>query len=49
MKVLMINLRLKNILSLKGEGIQHIALGTEDVYQAVESLAANGVKFMKPP
>jgi len=37
------------LVAYKGEGIQHIALGTENVYQAVESLAANGVKFMKPP
>lgn len=37
------------LVAYKGEGIQHIALGTQDVYQAVESLAANGVQFMKPP
>lgn len=37
------------LVAYRGEGIQHIALGTQDVYQAVEGLAANGVKFMKPP
>jgi 4-hydroxyphenylpyruvate dioxygenase len=33
----------------KGEGIQHIALGTEDVYGTVETLSARGVDFMAPP
>ncbi len=28
-----------------GEGIQHIALGTADIYQTVESMQANGVVF----
>ena len=37
------------LVAYRGEGIQHIALGTQDVYRAVEGLAANGVKFMKPP
>ena len=35
-----------------GEGIQHIAVGTKDVeiYDAVDAIAANGVRFMpKPP
>lgn len=27
----------------KGEGIQHIALGTDDIYQSVDKLHANGV------
>ncbi len=27
----------------KGEGIQHIALGTDDIYKAVDQLTANGV------
>lgn len=33
----------------KGEGIQHIALGTEDVYVSVEILKKNGVSFMDAP
>lgn len=32
-----------------GEGIQHIALGTDDIYATVDALAASGVKFMTPP
>ena len=33
----------------RGEGIQHIAIGTEDLYSATDALAANGVKFMPSP
>jgi len=34
----------------KGEGIQHIAVGTEDIYAATDEIAARGLKFMpKPP
>ena len=33
----------------KGEGIQHIALGTDDIYATVETLKARGVGFMPPP
>jgi 4-hydroxyphenylpyruvate dioxygenase len=29
----------------KGEGIQHVALGTDDIFQAVETMQAQGVKF----
>jgi 4-hydroxyphenylpyruvate dioxygenase len=29
----------------KGEGIQHIALGTEDIFETVESMRERGVKF----
>jgi 4-hydroxyphenylpyruvate dioxygenase len=29
----------------RGEGIQHIALGTDDIYASVEALRARGVKF----
>ena len=29
----------------KGEGIQHIALGTDDIYRSVESLKQKGVDF----
>ena len=32
-----------------GEGIQHIAVGAEDIYESVEAIAANGLKFMPPP
>ncbi|TMV71445.1 4-hydroxyphenylpyruvate dioxygenase, partial [Thioclava sp. BHET1] len=33
-----------------GEGIQHIAVGSEDIYGAVEAIAARGLRFMpKPP
>ena len=30
----------------KGEGIQHIALGTDDIYGSVESLSAKGTTFL---
>jgi 4-hydroxyphenylpyruvate dioxygenase len=33
----------------KGEGIQHIAVGTEGIYDATDRLAANGLKFMPGP
>jgi 4-hydroxyphenylpyruvate dioxygenase len=33
----------------RGEGIQHIALGTPDIYHAVETMAAEGVKFQDSP
>ncbi len=33
----------------KGEGIQHIALGTDDIYATVETLKARGITFMDPP
>ena len=33
----------------RGEGIQHIALATDDIFAAVETLRANGVPFMAPP
>jgi 4-hydroxyphenylpyruvate dioxygenase len=33
----------------RGEGIQHIALGTADIYQAVETMAARAVKFQESP
>jgi 4-hydroxyphenylpyruvate dioxygenase len=32
-----------------GEGIQHIALGTDDIYAAVETLRARGVNLMSAP
>ena len=32
-----------------GEGIQHIALATDDIYGTVERLRARGVKFMHTP
>ncbi len=34
----------------KGEGIQHIAVGSDDIYSATDEIAARGLKFMpKPP
>jgi 4-hydroxyphenylpyruvate dioxygenase len=33
----------------KGEGIQHIALASEDIYGTVEALIARGVPMMDPP
>ncbi len=35
--------------SYKGEGIQHIALGTDDIYATVESMKARGVPFQDTP
>ncbi len=32
-----------------GEGIQHIAVGTEEIYDATDRLAENGLKFMPGP
>ena len=33
-----------------GEGIQHIAVGARDIYDAVDAIAARGIRFMpKPP
>ena len=32
-----------------GEGIQHIAVGTSDIYQSVDAIAERGVKFMPAP
>ena len=33
----------------KGEGIQHIALGSDDLFASLERLSANGVSFMDVP
>lgn len=34
----------------KGEGIQHIAVGAEDIYAATDAIHARGIRFMpKPP
>jgi 4-hydroxyphenylpyruvate dioxygenase len=33
----------------KGEGIQHLALATDDIYVTVEALKARGVTFAEPP
>ena len=33
----------------KGEGIQHLALSTDDIYATVEALKARGVLFADPP
>lgn len=32
-----------------GEGIQHIALGTDDIYATVEALASRGMRFQDTP
>jgi 4-hydroxyphenylpyruvate dioxygenase len=33
----------------KGEGIQHIAVGSEDIYAATDAIAARGLQFMPGP
>mgnify|MGYP002624005418 CR=1 FL=1 len=33
----------------RGEGIQHIALGTENIYDSVDAIAENGIRFMPAP
>ena len=33
----------------KGEGIQHIALSTDDIFKSVEALGAAGIPLMEPP
>ena len=33
----------------KGEGIQHIAVGAHDIYDAVDQIHENGIRFMPPP
>jgi 4-hydroxyphenylpyruvate dioxygenase len=33
----------------KGEGIQHIALGSDDIYATVEALKTRGIELMDPP
>lgn len=33
----------------KGEGIQHIAVGTEDIYASTDAIAENGLRFMPAP
>ena len=33
----------------RGEGIQHIALGTDDIYRSVDALRARGVEFQETP
>src|SRR6266702_4977918 len=37
------------LLAYHGEGIQHIALGTSDIYHSVETLRAKGVPFQTVP
>ena len=32
-----------------GEGIQHIAVGARDIYDATDAIHENGVRFMQPP
>ena len=33
----------------KGEGIQHIAVGSDDIYDSTDAIADNGLKFMPGP
>ena len=33
----------------RGEGIQHIALGSDDIFETVETLRTNGIRFMDVP
>lgn len=33
----------------KGEGIQHIAVGTDDIYASTDAIAARGLEFMPGP
>jgi 4-hydroxyphenylpyruvate dioxygenase len=33
----------------KGEGIQHIAVGSDDIYRTVDDIAERGLKFMPAP
>jgi 4-hydroxyphenylpyruvate dioxygenase len=33
----------------KGEGIQHIAVGARDIYDAVDEIAERGIRFMPAP
>jgi 4-hydroxyphenylpyruvate dioxygenase len=33
----------------RGEGIQHVALGTPDIFHAVEAMRARGVRFQETP
>ena len=33
----------------KGEGIQHIAVGTDDIYRATDAIAGRGLQFMPGP
>ncbi len=37
------------LMAFNGEGIQHIALSTDDIYATCDRLKAAGVSFMKPP
>ncbi|MDA1100771.1 MAG: 4-hydroxyphenylpyruvate dioxygenase [Proteobacteria bacterium] len=37
------------LMRFNGEGIQHIALSTADIYGTIDRLRANGVPFMEPP
>ena len=33
----------------KGEGVQHIALGTDNIYDSVDALSSNGIVFQNTP
>lgn len=37
------------LMAFNGEGIQHIAMSTPDIYATIDRLRANGLPFMTPP
>jgi 4-hydroxyphenylpyruvate dioxygenase len=37
------------ITTFNGEGIQHIALGTDDIYHSVDVMSRNGIDFLNTP
>ena len=37
------------LVDFNGEGIQHIAMSTPDIYKTIDQLRANGLPFMDPP
>ena len=37
------------LLEYRGEGIQHVAMGSTDLYATIETLEANGLGFMPAP
>ena len=37
------------LMAFNGEGIQHIAVGARDIYDATDAIADNGLKFMPGP
>jgi 4-hydroxyphenylpyruvate dioxygenase len=37
------------LMQFNGEGIQHIAVGARNIYDATDEIASRGIKFMKGP